>query len=377
MALTSTQLGGGTFTGRALYDTSVFPDSVYQDVSDIISMISPTETPILSLLGDSDFPAKSVLHEWLEEELSPNTLTTTTPLTAVNTVFAISSGYAQYVMNGAILKIGDEYCQINGISGNNITVERGYAGTTAVSTALLTFSVISDAAVEGADVTDDISRPRVRLSNNCMIFKKDVIVSGTTRSVSMIGVEDELDHQVRNRTREALRDLEKAVILSRAAANTLGSATVTRTMKGLRQMIATNSTSLPAISNTALTAVMKLAWDQGGSDIDTIICGQTVKQQLDLLNSTMKRTTNDTSAVRDLVSQYEGTYGLVNIVMSRWMPANEGIVIASNRIRVVPLATRSFAYVPTAKTGDSDKGMVIGEYTLEVRNEAGMAKFNL
>ena len=122
---------------------------------------------------------------------------------------------------------------------------------------------------------------------------------------------------------------------------------------------------------------MKLAWDQGGSDMDTIVCGQTVKQNIDLLNSTIKRTTNETSSYRDLVSEYEGTYGSLRVLMSRWMPATEGFIIASNRIKVVPLTGRSFAYVPTAKTGDADKGMLIGEYTLEVRNEAGMAKFNL
>lgn len=374
--LTSTQIGGGTFSGRALFDNATFNET-YQDISDVISMISPTETPLLTLLGDADLPAKSVLHEWMEEELAPNTLTTSTPITAVNTVFTISNNYAKYVMNGAILKVADEYMQINAISGNDIYVERGFAGTSAVSTALLALSVINDAASEGADVTDDISRPRTRLSNNCMIFKKDVIVSGTIRSVSQIGVDDELDHQVRNRTREALRDLEKAVILSRTSANTVGTASLTRTMRGLRQFISTNSSSLPNISNTSLTAVMKLAWDQGGSDIDTIVCGQTVKQQIDLLNSTIKRTTNDTSSYRDLVSEYEGTYGNVRVLMSRWMPATEGFVIASNRIKVVPLTGRSFAYVPTAKTGDADKGMLIGEYTLEVRNEAGMAKFNL
>ena len=38
----------------------------------------------------------------------------------------------------------------------------------------------------------------------------------------------------------------------------------------------------------------------------------------------------------------------------------------------LPLAGRSFLYRPLAVTGDRSAGQVIGEYTLEVRNAAGM-----
>ena len=39
------------------------------------------------------------------------------------------------------------------------------------------------------------------------------------------------------------------------------------------------------------------------------------------------------------------------------------------RLEVLPLRGRSFHYKPLAATGDSVNGMVVGEYTLEVRNE--------
>ena len=35
----------------------------------------------------------------------------------------------------------------------------------------------------------------------------------------------------------------------------------------------------------------------------------------------------------------------------------------------MPLAGRSFHYKPLATTGDRDAGQVLGEYTLELRNE--------
>jgi hypothetical protein len=42
----------------------------------------------------------------------------------------------------------------------------------------------------------------------------------------------------------------------------------------------------------------------------------------------------------------------------------------SSRIQVLPLAGRSFHYRPLAATGDFEKGQLLGEYTLELRNEA-------
>lgn len=52
------------FTGRAIYDsdgTNVVFSGVAEDVSDVISMISPFETPLLDALQQATFPARNVL----------------------------------------------------------------------------------------------------------------------------------------------------------------------------------------------------------------------------------------------------------------------------------------------------------------------------
>jgi hypothetical protein len=45
------------------------------------------------------------------------------------------------------------------------------------------------------------------------------------------------------------------------------------------------------------------------------------------------------------------------------------LLLDSSRIDVMPLSGRSFHYKPLATTGDRESGLVIGEYTLEMRNE--------
>jgi len=388
----STILGGGTFTGKAVYDNLVFDTNIAEDVSEIVSMVSPYETPLLTLIGDSDVAAKNVFHEWLEDELSPNSFTVTAGTTDVAaTTITPDNNMASYIQVGAVLRnpATSEYMQVVSITGAVLTITRGAFGTTADAIAAnATIEIINDAAVEGADVQEDTSRARTRQGNHTMIFKKDVIVSGTTRNVNMLGgIADELDYQVQKKTRENLRDLEKAVILSRkdtgqSAGNLIGSASATRTFQGLLQYLEdhTHGASLspaeiessPNNTAAAINRVVKGAWEAGASDIDTIVCGTEWKEAIDQLNSTVVRPTNDESKYRRLTTVFEGTYGEQQVVLSRWMPSDTAIFIARPRIKIVPLSGRSFSFVPVAKTGDSDKGMIIGEYTLEVRNKYAM-----
>jgi len=372
------------FTGRAIYDNGVMT-GVAEDVSDLISMISPFETPLLAALGDAPYPARSVLHEWLEDSLGPNTIVGSAAITSttVDTQIGIAGGLATFLQVGAILRgpeaSGAEYFQIIAIAGNTITVSRAFGGTVANSVAVgASYSVIGDTALDGADVTVDTSRPRTRKTNYTMIVKKDVIISGTVRAVSMLGgITDEWDHQVQKKTREVLRDLEKQVILSRLSGNTIGSASAYRTMAGLLQQITTNVDSWGTLTAENLTQSVKKAWDQGGTDVNLIVCGDTIKHTVDGFNNTRIQTVQGTGqegVYTELVSVFECTYGSLPLLLTRWMPPNRFAIIATPRVRVMPLQGRSFQFQPVAQTGDATKGMLLGEYTMEVLNQEGMVQ---
>jgi hypothetical protein len=51
------------------------------------------------------------------------------------------------------------------------------------------------------------------------------------------------------------------------------------------------------------------------------------------------------------------------------VPSDTVLLIDSTRIDVLPLSGRSFSFQPLARTGDNLAGQVLGEYTLEMRNE--------
>jgi len=58
-----------SFTGKATYSAGATLPELVEDVSDIIGIVSPFETPLLDHLGDPQRPAISTIHEWLEDAL--------------------------------------------------------------------------------------------------------------------------------------------------------------------------------------------------------------------------------------------------------------------------------------------------------------------
>jgi Family of unknown function (DUF5309) len=73
--------------------------------------------------------------------------------------------------------------------------------------------------------------------------------------------------------------------------------------------------------------------------------------------------------VKTQVQFYESDFGVQRVVLCRWMPVDSMLLLDSSRLSVLPLAGRSFQFKPLSSPGDSEVGMVMGEYTLEVRNE--------
>src|SRR5687768_4476075 len=61
------------FTGKATYTAGATLPEIAEDVSDLVAINSPHETPLLDALGDAPRVARSTVHEWLEDSLLPNT----------------------------------------------------------------------------------------------------------------------------------------------------------------------------------------------------------------------------------------------------------------------------------------------------------------
>lgn len=380
------------FTGKATYDAGAALPELVEDVSDIVSIVSPFETPLLDHLGDPRSPALSTIHEWIEDSLLPNTdqINQTTFSPSATTATSIT------VDNGSRFQVGDlvrpaeasEVMLVTAISTNTLTVTRAYGGTTAFPlTDNMKLTILGNAALEGAAAPAPRFTSRARKSNYTQIFTATVEVSGSMQAARAHGVADEADYQKSERMRELLRDLENTVINGAAPASTQqGSSTVRRSMNGIIRSIATNSFSPGAagfplgtglgeneITEEILNTAMRRVWDQSSGVIDTIVVGGAQKRRINALLDSQRGYTPSDTRLKNLVSIYESDFGVCRIILSRWVPADAALFLDSSRVSVLPLAGRSFHAKPLASTGDSLSMQILGEYTLEFKNESAHA----
>lgn len=376
------------FTGKATFTAGADLPELVEDVSDIVSIVSPYETPLLDHLGDPKRVAVSTVHEWLEDELLPNTDTVNQSNFSPNATDATSVTVA----HGDRFRVGDqvrpdglrEIMLVTAISGDTLTVVRRYGGTAGGPLADgMKLYIVGNAALEGDDKPAARFTARSRRRNHTQIFTASIEVSGSMQAARAYGVRDEVDYQKQERLRELLRDLENCVINGVAAqSNPQGSSTVRRTMDGIIGRISTNAFQPGAdgfpdgggddgneLTESLLNTALRLIWEQSNGPVDTIVVGGLQKRRINSFISANRSYTSRDASVRDLVSVYESDFGVCRIVLSRWVPADAVLLLDSSRIEVLPLSGRSFHYKPLAATGDAESGMVLGEYTLEMRNE--------
>jgi len=252
-------------------------------------------------------------------------------------------------------------------------------------------------ADEGADFgnANSTMTARTRVSNWTMIFRKDVQASQTQRAVDPAGVTDEYGHQVMKGLKELARVIESTFF---AAATTATASTGPRVMKTLETFITTNAykagdttiggsgtAETRPIIEAAFNGILDAIFQQGGNP-DTVYVNSKGKRQIS--GFTTNATVNRNIALADKrlinsVDVYESDFGLIQIVLDRWVPqgttatattnsTGRAFFIETSLVRVAFL--RPIKHVPLPPSGDSARGMVLGELTLEVGNQLALGK---
>ncbi|MCC5786453.1 MAG: DUF5309 family protein, partial [Phycisphaerales bacterium] len=283
-----------TFTGKTTYGAGADLPELVEDVSDIIGIVSPHETPLLDHLGDAARAAQSTRHEWIEDALLPNTdaigdADFSDPFS--DTVIPVEN--ASSFRTGDIVRVDGttEVLLVTQVGASTITVVRGYGGTQFV--ALDTgfgLTILANAKLEGAEAEAARFTDRVRRSNFTQIFASTVEVSGSMQAARAHGVRDELDYQKQERMRELLRDLENSVINGVAPETSpQGAASVRRSMNGLNAIIQTHRlvpgqggipTGGGELTEEVLNAALRRVWEGSSGSIDTIVVGGAQKRRI-------------------------------------------------------------------------------------------------
>jgi hypothetical protein len=290
-----------------------------EDLSDIIYNISPTETPFMT--GIAREKSTAVFHEWQTDALE-------TP-------------------NGA------------------------------------------NAQIQGDDISAfDAVVPTVRLGNYCQISRKTVIISMTEEAVDKAGRKSEVGYQVAKKGKSLKRDIE--TILLQSQARTAGAAGTTAALTasvlawihtnvqmgvgganpiGDGTNTRTDGTQAPFIESMLQAALAEI-WQSSGDEPDMVLVNSNQKIALSKFVGNNTRYINaDEQKLVNSIDVYVYDFGSVEVKPDRFMRQRDALILNTDLWALAWL--RPINLVDLAKTGDNEKKMLVGEYALSSRNEAG------
>ena len=304
-------------------------NGIREDLSDVIYNISPEETPFMSSCGKGS--AAQTLHEWQTDSLA--------------------------AANGA------------------------------------------NAAVEGDEASFTTPSATVRVGNYTQISNKTAIVSGTADKVNKAGRAKEMAYQIAKRGAELKRDMETIFLRNQGGAG--GSSTTARTLASLRAWLKTNTSlggGTPVGANVAYTSgvpsaaatdagtlrvftedllksVIQSAWTQGGKP-SVLMVGPFNKAKVSgfsgiaTRNFDMSNVSPKPTAIIASADVYVSDFGTLRVIPNRFQRERDAWVLDFEMLEVDYL--RPFQTHDLAKTGDASKKLINVEYTLKVKQEAGL-----
>lgn len=283
-----------------------------EDLTDVIYNIAPTETPFFSMIAKGK--ATATLHEWQTQDLA---------------------------------------------------------------------AAANNEQAEGDDAVAVAVTPTVRLGNRTQISSKTVSVAGTQESVDKAGRDSEMAYQMALKSKELKRDIEVGLTQNNVTATAprrsrglVGWAVAANTNAGAGYVapnfitnVAQTDGTQRAFTEALLKDVAQKVYTSGGNP-NVIMMGPLAKQTFSTFTGNATRFDKaEDKEVTAAVDVYVSDFGTLKAVPNRFQRARDVWVLDTSLWAVSWL--RPITSWELAKTGDSIRRQLLGEYTLEARNPNG------
>ena len=253
----------------------------------------------------------------------------------------------------------------------------------------------NNAQLEGDDVTFQAITPSVRVGNFTQISSKAIIVSETVDVVDKAGRRSVTARQVARKGAELKRDQE--TIFLRLQAGVSGGVGTARTLAGLSSWVKTNDdfgsggaspvyiSGVPdairtdgtqrAFDETILKRVIQSVWTEGGTP-RILMVGPVNKQRVSSFsgiatrNFDLSNVSPRATAIIASADVYVSDFGTLRVIPNRFQRERDGWVLDFEMLNQPQL--RPMKVIKLAKTGDATKSFIRVEYTLQVKQEAGL-----
>lgn len=259
----------------------------------------------------------------------------------------------------------------------------------------------ANAREEGEDYTFDAITPPARLGNYTQILRKDWIISGTQEVVDEAGKVQKRKYQKLKKGVEIRKDVEFALVSTTAsvggATRNLGSIntwTITNVSRGAAGTnggfnsgtgltVAPGAGTQRAFTKTILDTVMQTGYTSGANFRHVVVSPYVKSVFVTFMSDTNVASFRyavskggERNTIIATADYYEGPFGTVMIQPNRVMAGSA--TLARNAF-FIDTDFLEFEWLrkiqedkEVAKTGDADKGVIIGEGTLKVKNEKGL-----
>lgn len=345
-----------------------------ESVSDQILLLNEHQTPLLNVLGFSQ-PVQNVEHQWFEDEMYSDEAAVVGAKAADATTVVVAD--ADPFAANTVVKIGEELMLVTAVAGETLTVQRGYAGTTAAAIedgAIAEFQFVE--GEEGADARNARYKARKRNSNITQIFDETITITGTAAAVANHGIDDIYEYEKSKKQLELALQLEKALINGIKYESPDG---LVRQMGGVRSFIKTNviDAAAGALNDEMINDAMQKMYEKGAFNSGgnfKIMVGAKQKRAISNFEKSAIRIDRADNGRGKVVDHFVSDFGNAEILLNNNLAPGELLIVDTNRLAVKPLVGRNFTHEYLGKKGDYYAGQIVGEFTLEFLQEKAHAR---
>lgn len=345
-----------------------------EDLSNNLAYVNPNKAPLYLNLCKLErvVPTTSIKVSWVDYTAEG---TQTTLKTKVS-----SAGETSFeVVDGSIFKkdclaaIGTEIVKVTNISENTLTVERAQIETKAGTSYEIGEEIyyVNDNIEEGADLIGASYKPGANYDNVTQINREEISVSGTAEAVDIpsAGGYDAYSLEQLRKLDRLVGKNEKSLIsgVKFEKGNKRG-------MGGIKQFLAKGQVVDAAggeislqLYNTLVRKLYNAGADLTGGTYAFYVPAIQKTKTSELLQKYVQSARNEETL--GAVANYISTdFGEFPIITSNNLKANEILLINHDDITLRPLVERQLTHQYMGKTGDNTKGLLLSEFTVEVRN---------
>jgi len=355
-------------------------------ITDYITLIDPADAPFVEAMGGLDGGAKKFRFvnfphtkvEWIEDTREPLAVGLNTAMNNSVTTAVLLAASANMVQVGQILLFADgaEQMWVSAVAsdGVTLTVSRGYGGTTATAQVVANntaIEILGIARLEGAESHGLGYTVRSTNYNHTQIMQREVKVSRSQNQISQYGIREEFDYQSNKAIPHLMRLIEKGVYKGTRSA---GSSAAPRSFGGLGTFVTNNAinSGSAAVTQAKFENALKAAYLDGGKPSKAFVSPtnmQVIKNFYDSAN--FLRVDTKEKTVGMTIEKIITPYGTVDLIMDRWAPDSTIYILDPEHVGFITYYP--FTSEPLAKTGDYQRGEVVGEFTLCVRMDKAHA----